>query len=169
MPSISSNMRKRSSQKNSRFCGKNKNPRSHRGFLFLNLWTAYFQRWMQPAQQQGLRFPSISSARVLSIRRLLVSGCLADSTQQIHSLRASGVISSHASSAFGKEVRAFRKSIGTLCATPVAISPPASLCEVLRAGFLVIGYFIICLNLGCLSGFEPEPRVPQTLVLTVTL
>ena len=76
---------------------------------------------MQPAQQQGLRFPSISSVRVLSIRWLLVSAFLADSIQQIHSLRASGVISSHAARAAPEEVRTFRKSVGTLCTTPVAI------------------------------------------------
>jgi ABC-type sugar transport system permease subunit len=84
---------------------------------------------MQPAQQQGRRFPSISSVRVLSIRWLLVSAFLADTIQQIHSLRASGVISSHAARADGAEARVFRKSAGTLCTTPVAIS------------FLVMGVF----------------------------
>jgi hypothetical protein len=43
-------------------------------------------------------------------------------TQQIHSLRASGVISSHAASATGLEVRVFRKSAGILCTTPPEIS-----------------------------------------------
>jgi hypothetical protein len=51
-----------------------------------------------------------------------VSGFLAESIQHIHSLRARGVISSHAASAFGSEVRGFRKSGGTLCTTPEAIS-----------------------------------------------
>ena len=77
---------------------------------------------MQPAQQQGRRIPSKSSVCVLSIRRLLVSGFLADSIQQIHSLRASGVISSHAASDAGEEIRIFRKSSGTLCTTPAEIS-----------------------------------------------
>jgi hypothetical protein len=80
------------------------------------------QRWRQPGQQQGRRFPSISSVRVLSIRRALVSGFLAESIQHIHSLRARGVISSHAASAFESEVRGFGKSGGTLCTTPEAIS-----------------------------------------------
>jgi len=96
---------------------------------------------MQPAQQQGRRMPSLSSVRVLSIWSSLVSGFLTDSIQHIHSLRASGVISSHADSAFGSEVRIFRKSSGTLCTTPAAIFPPASLCEALRAGFLVMRLF----------------------------
>ena len=49
---------------------------------------------------------------------LLVSGFLTEITQQIHSLRASGVISSHLAHAAGSEVRAFRKSGGTLCSAP---------------------------------------------------
>jgi hypothetical protein len=77
---------------------------------------------MQPAQQQGRRFPSISSVRVRSIRRILVSICLAFSTQHIHSLRASGVISAHAARAADEEIRAFLKSAGILCTTPPAIS-----------------------------------------------
>lgn len=56
-----------------------------------------------------------------SIRRLLVSGFFASRTQQIHSLRASGVMSSHAARAVGEEARVFRKSAGTLCTTPSTI------------------------------------------------
>ena len=95
---------------------------------------------MQPAQQQGRRFPSISSLRVLSIRRLLVSGFLADSIQQIHSLRASGLISSQAARAAGAEVRVFRKSAGSLCTTPAAISflvIPSVLCKLKYLLFVV--------------------------------
>lgn len=77
---------------------------------------------MQPAQQQGRRFPSSSSVIVLSICFVLVSSFLVVIVQQIHSLRASGVISSHAFSAEGADIRAFRKSWGSLCATPLAIS-----------------------------------------------
>lgn len=80
------------------------------------------QRWRQPGQQQGRRFPSISSVRALSIRRALVFGFFAESIQHSHSLRARGVIFSHAASAFGSEVRGLRKSGGTLCTTPEAIS-----------------------------------------------
>ena len=92
--------------------------------IFMRIWwwqasgtslSNYLVRCMQPAQQQGRRFPSISSARVLSTCFLLVSGFLFDITQQIHSLRASGVISFHAVLAAGVEVIAFRKSDGILC------------------------------------------------------
>ena len=48
----------------------------------------------------------------------LVSGFLTEITQQIHSLRASGVISSHFARATGSEMRTFRKSAGTLCTAP---------------------------------------------------
>src|SRR5579859_837511 len=49
---------------------------------------------------------------------LLVSGFLTEITQQIHSLRASGVMSSHFARATGSEMRTFRKSAGTLCTAP---------------------------------------------------
>ena len=53
---------------------------------------------------------------------LLVSGFLTEITQQIHSLRASGVISSHFARAMGSEMRTFRKSAGTLCTAPGEIA-----------------------------------------------
>lgn len=46
---------------------------------------------------------------------LRVSGFFTEITQQIHSLRASGVISSHFARAAGSEMRTFRKSAGTGC------------------------------------------------------
>src|SRR5246500_3603148 len=49
---------------------------------------------------------------------LRVSGFLTEITQQIHSLRASGVISSHFARAAGSERRTLRKSPGTLCTAP---------------------------------------------------
>jgi hypothetical protein len=49
---------------------------------------------------------------------LLVSGFLTEITQQIHSLRASGVISSHFARDTGSEMRTFRKSAGTLWTAP---------------------------------------------------
>jgi hypothetical protein len=55
--------------------------------------------------------------RTLSTCCLLVSGFLTEITQQIHSLRASGVISSHFVRAAGSETRALRKSAGTLWTT----------------------------------------------------
>jgi hypothetical protein len=53
---------------------------------------------------------------------LRVSGFFTETTQQIHSLRASGVISSHFARAAGSEIRTFRKSAGTLCTAPVEIA-----------------------------------------------
>src|SRR5258708_40348476 len=53
---------------------------------------------------------------------LLVSGFLTEITQQIHSLRASGVMSSHFACATESEMRAFLKSAGTLCTAPEEIA-----------------------------------------------
>jgi len=54
--------------------------------------------------------------RILSIptsmRRLRVASCLAEVTQQIHSLRASGVKSGHSSLAAASAAIAARKSAG---------------------------------------------------------
>ena len=53
---------------------------------------------------------------------LLVSGFLTEMTQQIHSLRASGVRSSHFARAAGSEMRTSRKSTGKPCTTPAEIA-----------------------------------------------
>ena len=53
---------------------------------------------------------------------LRVSGFLTEITQQIHSLRASAVISSHFARAAGSEMRTFRKSAGTVCAASAEIA-----------------------------------------------
>ena len=78
-------------------------------------------RWTQPYQQQGRRIPSLSSEHTRSTCSRRFSGCLTEKTQQIHSLRASGVISSHAVSALESAAKAFRKSAGRSCATPPGI------------------------------------------------
>src|SRR5665809_77805 len=57
-----------------------------------------------------------------SMRRVLVSAFLADSIQQIHSLRASGVMSSHVSNALASKIRAFFRSAGRSWTTPPEIS-----------------------------------------------
>ena len=75
-------------------------------------------RWMQPIQQQGRRIPSLSSVRTLSTCCFLVSGVLTEMTQQIHSLRASGVMSSHFANAAASEARVLRKSAGISCTVP---------------------------------------------------
>src|SRR5258708_3660179 len=49
---------------------------------------------------------------------LLVSGLLKEITQEIHSFRASGVMSSHFARAAGSERSIFRKSAGTVCTAP---------------------------------------------------
>ena len=76
---------------------------------------------MQPAQQQGLRFPSSSSVTVRFIWFFLVSCFLTVIVQQIHSFRASGVKSSHFSKTDSSDARAFFKSSGISCATPPVI------------------------------------------------
>ena len=78
-------------------------------------------RWTQPYQQQGRRIPSLSSEHTRSTCSRRFSGCLTEKTQQIHSLRASGVICSHAVSALESEAKALRKSAGRSCATPPGI------------------------------------------------
>src|SRR6202022_3725155 len=75
-------------------------------------------RWMQPSQQQGRRFPSNSSDCNRWMCWLLVSAFFGQSTQQIHSLRARGVRSSHAARAFGLAIKTRLKSIGTVWTTP---------------------------------------------------
>src|SRR3990167_2609885 len=95
---------------------------------------------MHPAQQHGLRIPPLSFESAFSIRIPLVSAFLPEMTQQIHSLRARGVISSHTARAAGAETSAFRRSSGTLCtrlagAFGVARATPPATC------FLVIRLF----------------------------
>ncbi len=65
--------------------------------------------------------PSASSVTVRLIWFSLVAGVLTLTVQQIHSLRASGVISSHAARDLGLELRDLRKSSGNLCAVPPEI------------------------------------------------
>src|SRR5216684_3372091 len=75
-------------------------------------------RWGQPSQQHGRRFPSSSSDRTRWTCWLLVSAFFGQSTQQIHSLRARGVRSSHAARTFGVAIKMRLKSIGTVWTTP---------------------------------------------------
>lgn len=65
------------------------------------------------------------------MRRRLVSAFLADSIQHIHSLRASGVMSSHAVNTCGSDASAFFKSAGASCTTPLEIF----LCDIDRLSF----------------------------------
>jgi hypothetical protein len=83
--------------------------------------TTECHRCGQPGQQHGRRIPSLSSEHTLSTCWCLVSSFLTEMVQQIHSLRASGVMSSQAASAFASDVSAFRRSAGRLCTTPPEI------------------------------------------------
>lgn len=56
------------------------------------------------------------------MRRFLVSSFFADVTQQIHSLRASGVMSAHTFFTIESDSIALRRSVGILCTMPVARS-----------------------------------------------
>src|SRR5665213_2913066 len=75
-------------------------------------------RCLHPGQQQGRRWPSSSSSLVRRIRRSRVISCFASSTQQMNSLRASGVMSFQASSAVELAVSASRRSPGSWCTAP---------------------------------------------------
>jgi hypothetical protein len=67
-----------------------------------------------PGKQQSLRFPQESMSHAFSIRRLRVSGCLAELIEKTQSRRAIGVMSCHSACASGATARALRRSIGTL-------------------------------------------------------
>lgn len=102
---------------------------NYRGFLVCLLSTHFWDllgflsvRCVHPTQQHGRRFPPPSSSIARLICSFLVSTFLTDVVQQIHSLRASGLISSHATSAFLDAARAFLKSSGSLCAVPPGIA-----------------------------------------------
>jgi hypothetical protein len=69
---------------------------------------------MQPAQQQGRRMPPFIFERAFPIRIFLVSALAPEVTQQIHSFRARGVISSHSFLTAGEEAIASLKSEGSL-------------------------------------------------------
>src|SRR5262249_17006819 len=77
---------------------------------------------------------------------LLVSGFLTEITQQIHSLRASGVMSSHFARAAGSEMRTLRKSAGTLCTAPGEIA-------------LLAMHFILYRHLRCCSASGHDESV----------
>src|SRR5947209_5265690 len=69
-------------------------------------------RWMQPIQQHGRRTPSASSLTVRSTWFCRVAAVLTVVVQQIHSLRASGVMSCQAADALGEADKALRISAG---------------------------------------------------------
>lgn len=66
--------------------------------------------------------PPLSFESAFLMRIFLVSAFFPDMTQQIHSLRARGVMSFHIANAAGVEASAIRKSCGMLCTTPPEIA-----------------------------------------------
>jgi hypothetical protein len=78
-------------------------------------------RCMHPSQQHGRRIPSLSSLTSLLRWSFLVSLFLTKITQHIHSLRASGVRSSHAARAALSEAKACLTSPVILCTVPPEI------------------------------------------------
>ena len=87
-----------------------------------NHFFALGRRCGQPGQQQGRRLPAWSSSTARLILRLRVVPSLAETTQQIHSFRASGVRSFQAAFVVASEPRALRKSAGVLCTGPDLLS-----------------------------------------------
>jgi hypothetical protein len=73
-----------------------------------------------------------------SMRRFRVASCFAEVTQQIHSFRASGVISDQRFLAVALDSMALRKSAGSLCTVPFA-----SLGAVMRRGVSVSYVFFV--------------------------
>lgn len=80
--------------------------------------TALSVRCMQPAQQHGRRWPLCILSRITTRCRARVSGFATVIAQQIHSLRASGVILSQTALIFESATIAFCISAGSLCAVP---------------------------------------------------
>lgn len=75
-----------------------------------------------PAQQHGRRMPPFIFEMAFPMRIPRVSALTPLVTQQIHSLRASGVMSCQSASTFGVPVIAFRKSSGSLWTVPDAMA-----------------------------------------------
>lgn len=86
--------------------------------LFPNHLAAFGRRCGQPGQQHGRRFPWRKSCCNRSICSARVSGFLTIVTQQIHSLRASGVSPFQSSNSFGTLKNTSFISLGTVWTTP---------------------------------------------------
>ena len=79
-------------------------------------FASFFISHFIPGKQHNRRFPQASMSHAFSMRRLRVSGCLAELIEKIQSRRAMGVMSSQPACASGAAARALRRSIGTLIA-----------------------------------------------------
>lgn len=123
--------------------------------------TPFRSRCTHPAQQHGRRMRDASFEIPTSIRRVLVSDFFADSTQQIHSFRASGVISSQSDRTFWFARIALRKSFGSLCTVPLGrvcfIHPfHQTLRHESRINILLLLNRIIYANIGVLFLMNPK-------------
>lgn len=76
------------------------------------------QRCGQPGQQHGLRMPLRILSMPTAMRRCRVASCFGEVTQQIHSFRASGVMSIHRLDAAASRPMASRKSAGNAWTVP---------------------------------------------------
>ena len=118
-------------------------------------------------QQHGRRSPCKSFERPTCIRRSLVSTSFPSVIQQIHSLRASGVISSHTVCALGEDKSIFRTSAGILWTVPDEtlfcirfIMPIPYAPRALQANFsTVLGNGILS---ACLSGLSFVPSASNS-------
>ena len=92
--------------------------------------------------------PTFIFESAFSIRIPLVSAFLPEITQQIHSLRASGVMASQSARAAGIPMMASRRSAGIVCTTPPAIFVwLMRLFYQIRHPLIQKGYFLIKLDI----------------------
>lgn len=97
------------------------------------------------------------------MRRFRVSSFLADVTQHIHSLRASGVMPAHISVTIASDSIALRKSAGILCTVPEAIGCRAMIAIVYRVrhpGVPLAGRDRPGSGLRCNGALEPR-KIPM--------
>jgi hypothetical protein len=93
----------------------------HRSSAWPLSFAGTLQRCGHPGQQHGLRIPPRILSMPTSMRRFLVSSFFTDVIQQIHSFRASGVISAQILLTAALDSMALRKSGGSLWTVPPAI------------------------------------------------
>jgi hypothetical protein len=125
-----------------------------------------------PGKQHNRRFPEASMSQAFSMRRLRVSGCLAEVIEKIQSRRASGVMSSHPPCASGAPARALRRSIGTLISgsSPARVistvtAPPASAPAASCKALLTVSRWLP-LPFGLRAARNGEPLiVPSTIMM----
>lgn len=113
------------------------------------------QRCGHPGQQHGRRMPPSILSMPTAMRRCRVASCLGEVTQQIHSLRASGVSSGQSFRTVACAPMALRRSAGNSCTVP-----PASLGVVMLYMFVLLARSARRrrLDAGPLEGIRPFPK-----------